>query len=559
MASVLATLATLAVIGLLLALDPGGAIAESGFPDYREMDWKQLTAWGFRTIGVGVALLLSLLLWLKYRSWHEIEYPGSLEPGTRQPSELSAAAVSVLEDRTVSDRTLLAAIVEMCRRGTLRFECVGTGSGYRYRLSKQGPAQFDWEQLICNRLPAGPATVEELHDAISEREDAIGSQLGKHLQDRGLFHDNPMRVMTEHGSDGVCLQLLAGILFGVGAGFWAALWLSQWWANSLVGAAIGGIYLLVTTPTNVGKLPPTEAGAYEIGQWLGLKGSLPGPDRGAGRDGPDSMLAYAIALDAAEPWLDVSVPAPSWVGSGEAASLEAPDLNVAYHGFMSAPAWGLADRSEGVVEAAAGPGDAERGLLEELSRLEPSYAGQAEGATPETEERRETAAGPLGAPQDFWKYGSPWQVEEPKGERRCCRCFKWVLGLLGIGALVVVGLNLVSPAVDPCPSYSPAIPTSAQLHGLLDLYLDECVSVAGEVVSRDVGELVVAMDRGEFVQQVRVRGPADIFEQVPVGERVRVAGRVGVHEDGGHVVRFGVDRGWWGNLRENLPGDFLAP
>ena len=87
MGSVFATLAALAVIGLLFALDPGGAIAESGFPDYREMDWKQLTAWGFRTIGVGVALLLVLLVWLKYRSWREIKYPGLSGPVTRQPSK----------------------------------------------------------------------------------------------------------------------------------------------------------------------------------------------------------------------------------------------------------------------------------------------------------------------------------------------------------------------------------------------------------------------------------------------------------------------------------------
>ena len=244
MASVLATLAALAVIGLLFALDPGGAIAESGFPDYREMDWKQLTAWGFRTIGVGVGLLLVLLVWLKFRSWQEIKYPGSSEPVTRQPSELPAAAVSVLEDRMVSDRTLLAAIVEMCQRGTLQFECVGTGSIYKYRLSKRGPTQFDWEQLICNRLPASPTTVQELHDGISEREDVIGSQLGKYLQGRGLFDDNPMRVMREHGDDGFGLGVLAAALIGVGGGLWMALWLPQWWANSLVGAFIGFIYWL---------------------------------------------------------------------------------------------------------------------------------------------------------------------------------------------------------------------------------------------------------------------------------------------------------------------------
>ena len=305
---------------------------------------------------MGVGVLFSLLLWCKFRSWKEIKYPGLSEPVTRQPSELSAAAVSVLEGRTVSDRTLLAAIVEMCQRGTLQLECVGAEGGYRYRLSKKGSAQFDWEQLICNRLPAGPTTIQELHDVINEREDVIGDQLGKHLQGRGLFDDNAMRVMREHGGDGFELELLAGILLGVGGGFWTALWLSQWWANSLIGAAIGFIYLLVAMSTSVGKLRPTDAGAYEIGQWLGLKESLPGPDREEGRDEPDSMLAYAVALDAAKPWLDVSAPAPSWFGSGEAASLGAHDLDLAYHGFMSAPAWGLAGRSSGAAEAAAGPG-----------------------------------------------------------------------------------------------------------------------------------------------------------------------------------------------------------
>ena len=124
MASVLATLAAIAVIGLLFALDPGGAIDQSGFPDYRDMGWKQLTVWGFRTIGIGVALLLVLWLWLRYRPRLGIKYRDSLELGTRQRAGLPAAVVSALEGREVSDRTLLAAIIEMCQRGALRFECV---------------------------------------------------------------------------------------------------------------------------------------------------------------------------------------------------------------------------------------------------------------------------------------------------------------------------------------------------------------------------------------------------------------------------------------------------
>ena len=575
MVSVIATLVGLVAIGLLFVLDPGGAIAESGFPDYREMDWTQLTAWGFRLIGVGVGLLLSLLLWRKYRSWKAIKYPGSSEPVTRQPSELSAAAVSALEDRTVSDRTLLAAIVEMCQRGTLQLECVGIEGGYRYRLSKKGPVQFDWEQLICNRLPARPTTAQEMHDVISGRKDVIGDQLGKHLQGRGLFNDNPIRVMRKHGGDGFELELLAGILIGVGGGYWTALWLSQWWANSFVGAAIGFVYLLVATPTNVGKLPPTEAGAYEIGQWLSLKESLPGPDREEGRDESNSMLPYAIALDAAKPWLDVSAPAPSWFGSVEAASLEAHHLGVAYHGFMSAPAWGLAGRSGGAVEAAGGPGsEAEQELMryiEEAEKTASSEVGggtvykrlQTEGVTPETEAGGETTADPPGSLVDYRKYRVPGQVEEPpKGGGRCAGCCKWVVGLLGVGVLVaaaVVGYNLVSPAVEPCPESSPTIPPPGPLLVVLDVYLDECVSVDGEVVSQDVGELVVEVDRGDYVQWVLVRGPEDVLQRAFVGGWVQVAGRIGEDEEAGYVVHYGLDRGWWGNLRENLPGDVFTP
>ena len=51
----------------------------------------------------------------------------------------------------------------------------------------------------------------------------------------------------------------------------------------------------------------------------------------------------------------------------------------------------------------------------------------------------------------------------------------------------------------------------------------------------------------------------EVFEQVSVGGGIRIAGRIAEHEDGGYVVRYGVDRGWWGNLRENLPGDVLTP
>ena len=271
MASVLATLGALVVIGLLFALDPGGAIAESGFPDYRDMSWKQLTVWGFRTIGIGVALLLVLWLWLRYRPRRGIKYRDSLDLGTRQRVVLPAAVVSALEGRDVSDRTLLAAIIEMCQRAALRFECVGTRSGFLYRLSQQGPAQFEWEQVIFDSLPSRPTTVKALRDLMDGHKDAIGDQLGEYMQRQGLFYDNPIRIRRERLADGFGGAMLAGALMGVGSGLWLALWLTQWWANSLGGAVVGCIYWFIAVPMHTGMLPPTEAGAYEIGQLTALK------------------------------------------------------------------------------------------------------------------------------------------------------------------------------------------------------------------------------------------------------------------------------------------------
>ena len=142
MVSVVVAVAALAIIGLLFAVDPGGVIAESGFPDYRAMDWQQLTAWGFRTIGVVAAQLLIVVLWL----WPKQRRQRPEYSGTPQPGSMPAAAVSALEGHMIWAPTILASIIEMCQRGTLRIEAAGTRVGFLYRLSRQGPTQHDWER-----------------------------------------------------------------------------------------------------------------------------------------------------------------------------------------------------------------------------------------------------------------------------------------------------------------------------------------------------------------------------------------------------------------------------
>ena len=82
--------------------------------------------------------------------------------------------------------------------------------------------------------------------------------------------------------------------------------------------------------------------------------------------------------------------------------MRASDLDVAYHGFMSAPEWGLSGRSEDGADAAAEPDDeAERELLRELSQLETSHSEQTEGSA-----NRETAA-------EHWQVASQANAPEP--------------------------------------------------------------------------------------------------------------------------------------------------
>ena len=582
MVNVLATLAALAAIGLLFALDPGGAIAESGFPDFRDMDWKHLTAWGFRLAGVGVALLLVVALWIRYRAPSQgIEaFRDSRYTAMPQPGSMPAAAVSVLEYREVTSRTLLASVIEMCQRGDMRIEATGgRRRSYRYRLSQQGPPKFEWERSICDSLPTRPATVRGLRDRMDAHSDDIGDRLGEYLQGRGLFYDNPVRIRSEQFSDGIGLASLAAVLMGVGSGLWAALWLDQWWANALIGAFIGFTYWLIATPMNTGMLPPSRSGAHTIAQWLGLKESLAGSAPAYGRDESDPMLAYAVALDAAQPWLDAEASAPPWFGSGKAASLRGPDLDAAYRGFLHESAWGLAGRSEDATET-----DDEMAELLELEWLRHEEAQRTahretaaehghqryrvERPVEETvEEAQRTAHRETAAEHGYQRYRveRPVEetVEEPKGGGCLSGCFARLLTWAVIGVVVMVvlfSLDVVSPRAKPCPLDSPPIPTPAQIASLGDLFHNECVRVSGTLTDKDVDTLLLEIDRGDYAQQVVVRVPTGLFEAVSLGKQVALGGWLKVGDGGTYEVEFvpasESERGWWQNLRDNLEGLF---
>ena len=565
--------AALAAIGLLFAIDPGGAIAEIGFPDFRELDRRQLAFMGFGTIGVVAAQLVIIVLWL----WPKYRPPQATEAhrspwylGTLQPDSMPAAAVSALGGHMIWSPTLLASIIEMCQRGTLRIEAIGTTIGFLYRLSWQAPVQYDWERTICESMPMRATTVDALHEAMMKREDAIGDQIGDYLQQRGLFHDNPVRVRRENYGDAIGWGMLAGALMGVGSGLWAAVWLDQWWANALIGAFTGLVYLMMAPSIPTGMVPTTQRGAHEKSQWLGWQETMAGPAPPGARDQSDPLLPYAVAFNVAQPWLDVAASAPTWFGSSGESSLRRADLDAAYRGFMHAPEWWLTGRSGDAAKAAAGLGyEAELELLQLESpdtgkAVHRETAAEIQDIAREPDSQRSSLEGAPSPPSGGYQQDRGARlIEEPKSGGRLRGCFIRMVSLLGIGALVLVvlfSLDVVSPRDKPCPLASPAIPTPAQIAVAGDLFRDECVKVSGTVVFQNADELVVEMKRGEYVQRVNVHDPSEVLEAIPLGRVVTLAGRLKVEEDGTYAVHFvpdhGSDRGWWRNLRENLQGLF---
>ena len=574
--SVVTALAVLAAIGLLFVMNPGGAIAESGFPDFRELDPK-LAVWGFGTICIVVAQLLIIVLWVwsKFRPAQAIEKATEADrfrwsSGIPQPDPMPAAAVSALEGHMIWSPTMLASIIEMCQRGTLRIEAVGTRVGFLYRLSRQAPVQYEWERTICESMPTRATTVDALYDAMKKREDAIGDQIGDYLQHRGLFHDNPVRARRDNVDDGIGWGMLAGVLMGVGSGLLAAQWLEQWWANVLIGVFTGIVYLMMAPEIRTGMVPTTQRGAQEIGQWLGWQETMAEPAPTDARNQADSILPYVVAMNVAQPWLNVSDSAPPWFGSGSPSSLQGADLDAAYHGFMHAPEWYLGGRSGDAAKAAAGMGyEVELEMLGSESpdtgtSVQRESVDEIHDVAREADSPRRSLEGALSPPSvGYQQYGDARVIEEPKSGGCLRGCFMWVVSLLGIGALVLVvlfSLDVVSPRVKPCSLESPGIPTPAQIAVVGDLFRDECVKVSGTVVFQDADELVVEMNRGEYVQRVNVHDPSEILEAIPPGRVVTLAGRLKVDEDGTYAVHFvpdhGSDRGWWRNLRENLQGLF---
>lgn len=301
------------------SLDKLPALSEV-FSVFRILEWTQQAAWA----SLGIALLLGMYFRLRSLRWREIHYPEVDRLGNVPPSDMPAPAVSVLESRTVSDRTILAALVEMCQNDTLEVvdarRSVGRGEHvrYSYRRTAAGSPRYEWERLLLDAMPRQPVTVGELRLYLKDYGTAelgglysgqketgnerIGMLLGEHLRQRRLFDDNPVRAKAENepGWFSSIVWLFGMILSAIGSGLLTHPWLSSWASWAIIGLSIfcsiifAIIYVLVAANDWEGHITPTETGLREISLWLKMNEFLPSHTR---LELTDPLVAYAIALD----------------------------------------------------------------------------------------------------------------------------------------------------------------------------------------------------------------------------------------------------------------------
>ncbi len=325
--------------------------------DFLRQTPSEHVAWILRFLWVIVPLALLPVIRRKInRSWPMFEYPNIAGRVTGPPSDLPAPAVSLLvESGKVSDRTLLTLLVDMANKGILEVSAhygrpsSDQAGNYTYRfVSRSNPQisnRFNWENLAIRAVQSNSHTLLEYRKKdLQNSKENIAIALGEHLESAGLFDRNPVQVRLDTRPQFWGL-VLGAVLSGVGFIVLSDLFLPLL-LSIPAGIGFAFCYYKLSSASRIGKLAPTEAGLREISQWLDFGERVSKPLQSRNPDDPTPILPYAVAFDAAEPWL-TGTPTPSWFVLDGATG----NRGLAYLGFLSAMDWELDGGSEFTYEA----------------------------------------------------------------------------------------------------------------------------------------------------------------------------------------------------------------
>ena len=269
--------------------------------------WLGWIGWAFRSVGLVIGLLIVLILpfWAsKARRYDDELYSKALSiSNSEPPSDLPAAAVSVLEDRKVTVRTVRTILFEMCQSGVLRITFEVKGSRYGLRREREydvkwslgSRSKLDWENTVYESMKRN-----EFDPNSDQLKETVGRQLGEYLQNRGLFDGNPMSVARwVYMLWGMGTVLFAGALIG-----WMAVADIHWFFGIVIIAYLLPIYIIGLwlpgeSVMRSSKIGPTKGGSQEISRWMAFRRHLRQMGRSARakvQPMPYAFSSYTIAL-----------------------------------------------------------------------------------------------------------------------------------------------------------------------------------------------------------------------------------------------------------------------
>lgn len=275
----------------------------SGFFEPGE-GWPGWVAWAFRSIGLPVGLLIAAIL--PYWAWKNdhrnlyIETYGISQ--SEPPSDLPAAAVTVLEEREATARTVTTVLFEMCQKGVLRIAFELKDDEYEAELASGRRSKLDWENTVREAIERN-----DFEPHSEQFQKTIGGQLGEYLQDRGLFDGNPTSVAWWLP----VLCAIGTILFAVALAAWMVFADANLVAEVVIVIALVPIYifpflLYYETAERASKSAPTKKGLQEMARWMAFSRHLrrmKSPEEDKEQATPYPFSSYAIALDADEGWM----------------------------------------------------------------------------------------------------------------------------------------------------------------------------------------------------------------------------------------------------------------
>ena len=313
--------------GAISAQVPGWQAADDA-ANYYDDNLKDLVDLG---LGVLAVLLLiggpALIYFMWYVRGRDPKIGAVPEYMAEPPGELPPGIMGTLLDEQADMRDVVATIVDLARKGTLRIEetpnkgLLGLGST-DFIFHRQAPGADGLNpvetEVVAGLFRGGKTSVEmsDLREKFYTRLPAIQSKLYQEMVNRGFFRTNP--DTTRKLWRGLGGAVLAGAFF---LGVFASGGLSSY--TSLLPCVFGAIGLTGLIMLVAGGAMPakTRKGAEAAAQWTAFKTYLERIDKLADLQQVGELferyLPYAIALGIKDSWIhkfsqQPTTPVPGW-------------------------------------------------------------------------------------------------------------------------------------------------------------------------------------------------------------------------------------------------------